>query len=66
VIITLSIAFVEHVLGLDRHDPASELQGRWLVRVVISLLTMPGESAEEERMLVERFVVPGLLDDARA
>jgi len=66
VINTLSIAFVEHVLGLDRHDPASEQQGRWLVRVVISLLTMPGESAEEEKMLVERFVAPGLLDDARS
>jgi AcrR family transcriptional regulator len=65
VINTLSIAFVEHVLGQDKPDPASEQQGRWLVRVVVSLLTMPGESAEEERMLVERFVAPGLLDDAK-
>jgi len=52
VINTLSIAFVEHVLGL--------------VRVVISLLTMPGESAEEERLLVDLFVAPGLMNDARA
>ena len=37
------------------------LRARWLVRVVVSLLTMPGESEEEERALVERFVAPGLL-----
>jgi AcrR family transcriptional regulator len=66
VINTLSIAFVEHVLGLDHHDRASEEQGRWLVRVVVSLLTMPGESTEEERTLVERFIAPGLMDGARA
>lgn len=66
VINTLSIAFVEQVLGLDQHDPASEQRGPWLVRVVVSLLTMPGESAEEERMLVERFIAPGLLDEAAA
>ena len=66
VINALSVAFVERLLGLDRHDPSSEEQGRWLVRVVVSLLTMPGESAEEERVLVERFVAPGLLDGTRA
>jgi hypothetical protein len=32
----------------------------------VSLLTMPGESEEEERALVERFVAPGLLDDSAA
>ena len=66
VINTLSMTFVEHVLGLDHHDLASEEQGRWLVRVVVSLLTMPGESIEEERTLVERFIAPGLMNDARA
>jgi AcrR family transcriptional regulator len=30
----------------------------WLVRVIVSLLTMPGASPEEERALVERFVAP--------
>lgn len=38
-----------------------DLRARWLVRVILSLLTLPGESAAEERELVERFVVPGLL-----
>lgn len=31
---------------------------RWLVRVIVSLLTVPGADAAEERRLVERFVVP--------
>ncbi len=35
-------------------------RGRWLLRIVMSFLREPGESAEEERRLVERFVVPVL------
>lgn len=31
---------------------------RWLVRVIVSLLTVPGGAADEERRLVERFVAP--------
>lgn len=31
---------------------------RWLVRVIVSLLTVPGGDADEERRLVERFVAP--------
>lgn len=34
------------------------LAARWLVRVVLSLLTTPGRDDAEERMLVERFVAP--------
>ncbi len=33
---------------------------RWLVRVVVSLLLVPGRDEAEERALVERFVVPAL------
>ncbi len=29
----------------------------WMVRVILSLLTMPGDSEEEERSLIEHFVV---------
>jgi len=36
------------------------LAARWLVRVVVSLLSAPGRDAAEERELVERFVVPAL------
>ncbi|WP_278258036.1 hypothetical protein [Nocardioides convexus] len=31
---------------------------RWLVRVIVSLLTVPGADEAEERRLVERFVLP--------
>ncbi|HWJ09515.1 MAG TPA: helix-turn-helix domain-containing protein [Nocardioides sp.] len=31
---------------------------RWLVRVIVSLLTVPGGGEAEERRLVERFVAP--------
>lgn len=33
---------------------------RWLVRVIVSLLIVPGRDDAEERALVERFVLPGL------
>jgi AcrR family transcriptional regulator len=40
-------------LGSDDRDVA-----RWLVRVIDSLLTVPGADEAEERRLVERFVAP--------
>jgi AcrR family transcriptional regulator len=40
----------------DLHDRA-----RWVVRIVVSLLTMPGADATEERRLVARFVAPVVL-----
>ena len=33
---------------------------RWLVRVIVSLLTVPGRDGADERAMVERFVVPSL------
>ncbi|WP_418061389.1 TetR/AcrR family transcriptional regulator [Pimelobacter simplex] len=33
---------------------------QWLVRVIVSLLTVPGGDEADERRLVERFVVPVL------
>jgi len=47
--------------GGDLPQAPQGLRARWLVRVVVSLLSMPGESDREERALVERFVAPGLL-----
>jgi AcrR family transcriptional regulator len=41
-------------------DPAA---ARWLVRVVLSLLAVPGRDDAEEAELVARFVVPALLAD---
>lgn len=34
---------------------------RWLVRVIVSLLIVPGRDEAEERALVERFVVPAVV-----
>ncbi|WP_124710249.1 TetR/AcrR family transcriptional regulator [Gordonia insulae] len=42
--------------GAERRDRA-----RWLVRVIVSLLTTPGASADDERDMVARFVVPVVL-----
>ncbi|MGH0029180.1 MAG: TetR/AcrR family transcriptional regulator [Myxococcota bacterium] len=44
----------------DLFRPSDPLRAGWLVRVVVSLLSMPGNDAADERALVERFVVPGL------
>lgn len=44
-------------LSASGGEPDAEL-GRWLLRVVMSFLREPGESPEEERRLVERFLAP--------
>ena len=40
---------------------ADGLEARWLVRIIVSLLSMPGASEAEERALIERFVAPALV-----
>ncbi len=43
-------------------DPADlRARARWLVRVIVSMLTSPGASEAEEREMLERFVVPVVL-----
>lgn len=37
---------------------------RWLVRVIVSLLTVPGRDEAHERSLVERFVAPAVVAQA--
>ena len=39
-------------------DDGDREAARWLVRVVLSLLTMPGEDDAAERRMLERFVAP--------
>jgi len=56
VITALAAAFVNS-LGAD--DPAIvESRGRWLVRVITSLLIFPGRDVADEQAMVEEFVVP--------
>jgi AcrR family transcriptional regulator len=56
VIAALAAAFVNS-LGAD--DPAVvENRGRWLVRVITSLLIFPGRDVADEQAMVEEFVVP--------
>ena len=58
VIGSLADAFVSNLEGVGRDALSSGLAARWMVRVIVSLLTMPGDSEAEECALIERFVVP--------
>jgi AcrR family transcriptional regulator len=58
---TLTTAFVDRLLEPDARGRESRLRARWFVRIIISLLTLPEDSAAEERALIERFVVPSVL-----
>lgn len=49
---------VIEALGLSAVDDPEA--ARWLVRVIVSLLIVPGRDDAEERSLVERFVVPAM------
>ncbi|MDL9945188.1 TetR/AcrR family transcriptional regulator [Gordonia sp. ABSL11-1] len=46
-----------------RDPDAADLRerGRWLVRVIVSLLTTPGRDPDDERAMLEQFVVPVVL-----
>jgi AcrR family transcriptional regulator len=55
VIHELAAAFVG-----DLDDPEVHTVAMWLVRVVAAFLVMPGESAEAERAMLRRFVVPAV------
>ncbi|WP_227998072.1 TetR/AcrR family transcriptional regulator [Nocardia australiensis] len=44
-------------------DSAARLLGQWMIRVVVSLLTLPGGGEDEERAMLRNFVMPFLLDD---
>jgi AcrR family transcriptional regulator len=53
---------VIEALGLTLvEDP---LAARWAVRVIVSLLMVPGRDEAEERAMVQRFVVPSLVHSA--
>jgi AcrR family transcriptional regulator len=47
-------------------DARIQRRARWLVRMIVSLLAMPGTDADDERELLERFVRAVLDDDTGA
>jgi AcrR family transcriptional regulator len=54
------------LLSVDSEDvDAVRRQARWLVRVLTSFLTVPGRDPDDERAMLEDFVVP-LMWPARA
>ena len=40
----------------------ARMGARWVIRVIISLLVMPGSDEAEERAMVDRFVAPALVE----
>jgi AcrR family transcriptional regulator len=46
----------------DNDDEDVRTRARWVVRVTVSLLAMPGRDRAEERDLLERFLVPVVVD----
>ena len=60
---TLAQAFLNRLPGPNAQASPDPLRARWLVRVIVSLLSMPGEDEAEERALVERFVAPVVLGE---
>jgi AcrR family transcriptional regulator len=59
VIEVLGTTFLGSATGAGAGEIAS--RARWLVRVIVSLLTVPGADEADERAMIERFVVPVLV-----
>lgn len=50
------------LVSLSPDDPdVVERRGRWLVRMMMSLLIFPGDSDADERTMLEEFIVPILV-----
>ena len=47
--------------ALGRSVVTDAAAARWLVRVIVSLLTVPGRDEADERAMVERFVAPAVV-----
>ena len=54
------------LLSVEAADvAAAQRQARWLVRVLTSLLTVPGRDDDEERAMLAEFVVPRIAASPR-
>jgi AcrR family transcriptional regulator len=64
-----SSAVIESMAGTLVGDPADtgrRDRARWVVRIMLSLLAMPGTDPSEERRMLERFVVPVVVASSRS
>jgi AcrR family transcriptional regulator len=61
---TLTEGFAAALPGQPGRGAEARLRHRWVARIIVSLLTDPGESAAEERLMIERFVAPAVLGGA--
>ncbi|QCQ91706.1 TetR/AcrR family transcriptional regulator [Rhodococcus sp. SGAir0479] len=59
VIEVLGTSFLADVWNAD--DAEIARRARWLVRAIVSLLTVPGRDDDDERAMVEQFLVPVLV-----
>jgi AcrR family transcriptional regulator len=55
----------EVIDGLRLTVGGDDAAARWLVRVIVSLLIVPGRDGADERRTVEHYVVPALVGGAR-
>ncbi|MFC7495459.1 MULTISPECIES: TetR/AcrR family transcriptional regulator [unclassified Nocardioides] len=63
---TAELALSDEVIeGLGLRAAGDADTAQWLVRVIVSLLIVPGRDEADERALLERYVVPGVLDGRR-
>ncbi|ASF13282.1 putative TetR family transcriptional regulator [Nocardia brasiliensis NBRC 14402] len=55
----------DFVSGFRPGLPAKAAQrvGQWVIRAMVSLLTLPGDGEDEERTMLRTFVLPFLLDE---
>ncbi|WP_069165638.1 TetR/AcrR family transcriptional regulator [Nocardia altamirensis] len=65
VVDTLATGFVSGFRP-DLPAPAAQRLGQWVVRAMVSLLTLPGAGEDEERAMLRNFVLPFLLDRGTA
>jgi len=61
VLAALTAGFTDGLDGVPRGSEDTQRQGRWLLRSIVSLLAMPTDDPDEERFLVENYIVPALL-----
>ncbi len=59
----MAAAFIGEMAASDIDEAELVRRGGWLLRSIVSLLSMPGADDQEEAWMVESFVVPVLLTD---